>query len=269
MEWTANAEKLLKKVPFFVRKRVKNRVEQEVRAAGKPRVDAPDVRAAQQRFLKTMSAEVKGYQIDACFGESGCPHQAVAVHQLIPKLERLLEAADLRRFLQDHVQDGLKFHHEFRITLAGCPNACSQPQIKDIGIVGAVRPSLTDQECSLCGACVDTCRERAIVLPETAAAPAVDPDRCLFCGQCIPVCPTGTLETGESGFRIMLGGKLGRHPKLAAELPGIFSESETLAIVDRCLTLYKARSTRGRRFAEIVRESDLPALAAIKGKGLP
>ena len=30
--------------------------------------------------------------------------------------------------------EDLKFHHEFRVTVADCPNSCSQPQIKDIGI---------------------------------------------------------------------------------------------------------------------------------------
>lgn len=264
MEWTVDAEKLIKKVPFFVRNRVKARVEKETRAAGKSVVDAPDVRAAQQQFLKTMSSEVKGYQIDACFGESGCPHQAMPAHRLIPKLEHLLKKADLRGFLKDHVKGDLKFHHEFRITLADCPNACSQPQIKDVGIIGAVRPSLTDRECSLCGACVDVCKEQAIQLPAAAAVPVIDPERCLLCGQCIPVCPTGTLDAGEHGYRVMIGGKLGRHPRLAAELPGMVSESETLAIVERCLTLYKTRSTGGRRFAAILREEDLSTIAGDK-----
>ena len=34
-------------------------------------------------------------------------------------------------------------HHEFRVSLSACPNACSRPQIVDIGLIGAVTPVLT------------------------------------------------------------------------------------------------------------------------------
>jgi hypothetical protein len=53
------------------------------------------------------------------------------------------------------------------------------------------------------------------------------------------------------GYRILLGGKLGRHPQLAREILGIFNDQEVLQIVEACLDLYKNKSKGGKRFAEI------------------
>ena len=45
MEWTPEAETAIKKVPFFVRKRVRARVEKEAAAGNRPRVSLADVKA--------------------------------------------------------------------------------------------------------------------------------------------------------------------------------------------------------------------------------
>jgi dissimilatory sulfite reductase (desulfoviridin) alpha/beta subunit len=251
MKWTAEAEAAIKKVPFFVRKKVRARVENEAAAAGKNVVSIADVQATQRRFLTKMSSEVKGYQVDTCFGPSGCPNRANNGEDLIKKIEALLKKEDLLGFLKKRVKGDLKLHHEFRVTLAECPNACSQPQIKDVGIIGAVVPVTTDEDCTLCEACVETCPEKCIALDSGNQRPEIDFDCCLKCGQCIHLCPTGTIDAEQKGFRVQLGGKLGRHPRLAKELDGIFSEDEVLEIVKRCVEFYKKNSKHGERFAEI------------------
>ena len=249
MKWTAEAEDAIKKVPFFVRKRVRSRVEKEADGEGKPLITLAEVKATQARFLSKMETDIKGYQIETCFGASGCPNRANAGDGLMLKIEALLAEENLLEFLQKEVKGPLKYHHEFRITLADCPNACSQPQIKDIGIIGACVPEITQSPCSQCGACVDACREQAICL-ETDL-PVIHSDRCLYCGQCMQVCPTGTLGAGTRGYRVLLAGKLGRHPKLARELPGVFSEETVLSIVKDCISFYRLHSRGGERFAEI------------------
>jgi dissimilatory sulfite reductase (desulfoviridin) alpha/beta subunit len=252
MQWSREAEAAIKKVPFFVRKKVRRRVEEDARAAGNSQVTLAEVKATQRRYLNNQRKEIKGYQLDACFGPAGCPRQAVPVAGLLTRLETSLEAAELLAFLNREVADGdLKFHHEFRISLAECPNACSQPQIKDIGILGAALPVISAAACSGCGACVNLCPDGAIDLDDTPL-PRLDLDRCMACGQCPRECPTGTLEVGRTGYRIQLGGKLGRHPRLGRELPGIYSEDQVVAIVDTCLAYYKTHSRKGRRFAELV-----------------
>lgn len=256
MKWTPDAEAAMKNVPFFVRKKVRSRIESETAAAGKQIVSISDVRAAQAKFMSKMSADIKGYQIDTCFGPSGCPNPANSCNVLVEKIESLLENADLLKFLKERVEGDLKYHHEFRISLAECPNACSQPQIKDIGIIGATVPEITDEECSECGSCVEACIETCISLDSEKKVPEIDHDGCLKCGKCIHVCPTGAIAEKTKGFRVQLGGKLGRHPKLAAELEGIYSENEVLQLVKDCIDYYKKNSKHGERFAEIFDPKD-------------
>ncbi len=262
MEWTKDADESMQKVPFFVRKRVRARVEKEAKSAGKKRVSLADVKATQARYLSGMASEIKGYQIDTCFGPSGCPNRAAVSDQLLQKVESLVKGEDLLGFLKKRVKGDLKFHHEFRITLADCPNACSQPQIKDIGIIAACSPQLTDEPCTLCEACVEACRENAITMITENECLQIDLTQCLFCGACMKVCPTGTISKGAVGYRVQLGGKLGRHPQLAKELPGIYDEDQVLQIVKYCLNVYTKNSRHGERFGQILTSADFEEIAA-------
>ncbi len=261
MNWSKEAENAVKKVPFFVRKRVRSRVEKEARTAGKTEVSLADVKATQARYLKNMASEIKGYQVETCFGPGGCPNRAAISDRLVEQIESLLKKEDILGFLKEQVQGDLKFHHEFRVTLADCPNACSQPQIKDIGIIGACSPQITAEACSQCDACVDACKEDAIMLNTDDVCPDIDDRKCLHCGKCFQVCPTGTIVEGAQGFRIQLGGKLGRHPRLARELPGIYSEQQVLDIVRDCINFYKTNSKQGARFSQILKSSDFNEIA--------
>ena len=262
MKWTPEAEDAIKKVPFFVRKRVRARVEKEAEAAGNPVVSLADVKTTQARYLANMSSEIKGYQIETCFGPSGCPNRAMISDRLVEQIESEVQKEDLLGFLKQNVKGDLKFHHEFRITLADCPNACSQPQIKDIGIIGACAPWITDEPCSMCEACVEACREDAIVLDSEKQGPVIDDDLCVQCGKCIAVCPTGSLVEGQKGYRVQIGGKLGRHPQLAKELPGIYDENTVMKIIKDCLRFYKDNSKNGQRFGQILTPADFEAFAA-------
>ena len=162
--------------------------------------------------------------------------------------------------MKKNVKGDLKFHHEFRVTFSDCPNACSQPQIKDIGIIGAVLPVITDEKCSLCEACVSSCAEGAVSIDKEKEVPVINFDLCLKCGKCVTACPTGTIASGKNGFRVLLGGKLGRHPRLARELGCILSDDEAFEIVKACISLYKKKSTGGKRFAEILNDEDFKEL---------
>ena len=58
MQWTVEAEAALKKVPFFIRKKVKSRVEKEVAEDGKTVVDIEAVKTTRKRYLSGMAAAV-------------------------------------------------------------------------------------------------------------------------------------------------------------------------------------------------------------------
>ncbi len=86
-------------------------------------------------------------------------------------------------------------------------------------------------------------------------------DCCLYCGKCMQACPTGTIAEGRKGFRVQLGGKLGRHPRLAKELPGIYSEEQVILIVKACLKFYKKTSKNGERFGQLLTPDDFDQIA--------
>ena len=247
MKWTTDAEAALKKVPFFVRSKVRQSIEGLVNDQNRKLVTLDDVHSAKKRFLNRMAEDIRGYQADTCFGPSGCPHRAVGCDALMQQVEKRLAEADLLGFLKQAVGDQLKYQ---------CPNACSQPQIRDLGIIGAVAPEITDQPCTGCGSCQDVCPDMAITMDHDRAVPLIN-DTCQMCGKCVPACPAGTIRAGRTGFRVQLGGRLGRHPRLGMELPGILTEAQVLAVLDNALDLYKARSRKGERFSRLVTEEDL------------
>lgn len=254
MKWTQEAEAAIKKVPFFVRKRVKTRVEEEAAEAGVDVVTLKEVNRTRARFLNKMEDEVAGFQVEACFGDGGCPRQACGSRGLQEKVKAHLEDEDILGFLRERVKGKLKFHHELRVAFADCPNACSQPQIRDICIIGAMVPETSETPCTQCGACVTACAEEAVTLSDTG--PVLDMERCLVCGRCVAVCKPGTLVGLRRGYRVLLGGRLGRHPRLAMEVPGIFDEEAAFDIVRYCVAFYKARSTGGERFSRLFTEAD-------------
>ncbi|MGA2402331.1 MAG: 4Fe-4S dicluster domain-containing protein [Syntrophobacteraceae bacterium] len=252
MIWTEEAEKAVGRVPFFARGKVRREVEKEASGQGSSRVLLRHVRDCREKFWSEKAFEPGGFQVETCFGSGGCENRAIESEALVDELERLLVRRNIAGFLKERVIGPLKMHHEFRICVSECPNACSRPQIADVGIIGALRPGASDESCTGCGACASSCIETAIRVEPGANAPAIDSDKCVTCGKCVSACPSGAMGEAEKGWRIMVGGRLGRHPQLGRELEGIHSKEEVLAIVERCLDIYFAQNIAGERFGTIL-----------------
>ncbi len=262
MKWTPEAEKAVSRVPFFVKRRVRKRVEEEAARSGSHEVRLEHVTACRERFLRNQEDEVRGFQIETCFGTGGCPNAAVADEGLADAIEKGLSALDIKSRLRAKIQGPLKMHHEFRVSISQCPNACSRPQIVDVGLIGARIPQVTEEACKECMGCVEACREKAVSFREKSLFPVIDHDRCLSCGACISACPTGTITEKAAGYRILVGGKLGRHPRLGSKLPGIFSPEDVDRIVSACAGIFLAEGTGDERFGDLMERLGMDRLIA-------
>jgi dissimilatory sulfite reductase (desulfoviridin) alpha/beta subunit len=193
-----------------------------------------------------MTDHLPAHTVKVCRGATLCPH-AVLGQDLSFELETVLTASGWPRFLAE-MNRPIRHHHQFRVAVASCPNGCSQPHIADFGLIAFARIGLEPERCSSCGHCVAVCAEKALHLNDTIR---LDQSRCLGCAKCARVCPEKALRTGETGYRVLLGGKLGRHPRLAHEL-GFFSLPDSLHVLSRVLNVYMNHHRPGLRLGDLI-----------------
>ena len=111
---------------------------------------------------------------------------------------------------------------------------------------------------------MENCPDQAITLGKDGLNATLSTPPCLSCGRCIVVCPTGTIIESTRGFRLLVGGKLGRHPQLGQELPNIYSASETLAMAKKCLDIFQQHNQHGERFGEVLKDVEAKSILPIK-----
>ena len=143
-------------------------------------------------------------------------------------------------------------HHRFRASVSGCPNACSQPQIHDVGVIGRAPVAVAADLCQGCGECLLACREDAI---STEGRLQIRVGRCLGCGDCVRACPTGALSLAAGGCRVLAGGKLGRHPSLGQEVLACGATDAVAALLARFLGVLQSHGRPGERLGEVLARS--------------
>ncbi len=174
------------------------------------------------------------FVVETCKGkEGGCPHALAELGRLKSEIESTIEGSGGNAFVGRRAAGPVLPHQRLRVALAACPNACSRPQIRDIGLIASVRPMRVSKLCTGCGRCADVCREKAIVMANDV--PELEGKRCLGCGQCGQVCPAGAWGMGDLRFRLLVGGRMGRHACLATELPTMLTAAEVLRAIGRVL----------------------------------
>jgi len=193
------------------------------------------------------------YSITRCKGiEQACPYLIPEVPDPGKSLEDMVTDSGWPELLRAATKGRPKPHQQVRIVQAGCPNACSRPQIADFGLIRAGIPAIDAAFCSNCGACAATCPEGAIESLE--GAHRIDPAKCLYCLRCRGVCPEGALEAETTGYRVLVGGRLGRRPMLARELRWVYSPRQGLDLLAGCLALLRRHFVPGVRLGDLVLE---------------
>lgn len=194
----------------------------------------------------------KGFQIEHC--RSSCPKSACSWQKLFEKLTNKLTELNIQQTLAKKFYP-VHYHHLPKISLAGCPNGCSLPNIKDFGISGYVDPRITNSRCSECNACISTCLEGAITRQQEGIT--INKARCISCGDCLQVCPTGTLSAGERGWTLRYGGRVGRHPQFAKFAGQAMTDEEVVSFITKVLQRYIEEGLPQERLTHFLNSLDL------------
>lgn len=187
------------------------------------------------------------FTIKSCRGEEvDCPNLLNAPRPLARKITEKLDELSFNQRLFDKIPVRILPHMTFKMAVAGCPNACSMPQIKDFGVIAQESVVVdTGCECNLCRKCLKACREGAITLNEDRTV-IIDQEKCVDCGLCARVCPTGSIKIDRVGYAIVLGGKVGRHPRFATKLVDLATEKQVLRALEICAKRILAEKRRNR-----------------------
>lgn len=174
--------------------------------------------------------------ISSCVGLPRCPHANVNSRELAEKIDERFFDVDLPTKL--------------KIAISGCPNACSKPQINDIGVIGVVKPRIIPERCDGCGICARRCKEAAVRIVNGVAE--IDFARCVYCGECVRACPLGADVADREGYTLFVGGHGGRHPRLAYRLLDFAGEESIFRVIENGIRLFEAEGERGERFGHLI-----------------
>lgn len=266
MYWTKEAEERIKRAPFFIQGIAKRKAEAMAKSRGKDIVDIEDIELAKKSYaledLSKLDLSMEGIEdtkfkeIKPCGGLKGCPLTLFKDEQVILTIDKAIHKENLEQFLETQITGPVLYHHKFKAAVSGCPNNCSQPQIKDIGVIGYKKPKINKGSCIRCQQCIKACPEKLITVD---IDPTINYEACLDCGRCIRACPTDSIIEEAKGYRIIIGGRLGRRPHLAEHMLDVESLEELEIVLCKLISLYKEWFLKEKRFS-----SQVEALGALK-----
>lgn len=278
LPWEHEAVRELFRVPFFVRPLVRRKVEERVTRRGGKAVTLEDFREAEARYravagdrseqeLERMmprknQAGVEMAVVETCHHElSQCPNLLLPTTEWKAAIENRLRKDGISERLRKRVAgDQILYHHKLRISISGCPNGCSRPQIADFGLIGRVRPEVDPAACRSCGACAEVCPDRAVTVEESP--PVFDRLSCQGCKKCREICPAGSIYLSPPTAWILAGGKLGRHPCLAEVIGEAQTPEQAAAVLSRLVEDFLAHAAAEERFADYYGKTKNPGAPA-------
>lgn len=150
---------------------------------------------------------------------------------------------EIKSIASESSHSAKRSHEKIKAGFSACPNACASPQIKDFGMIAFIIPELIPESCISCGKCYEVCRENAI---DFKTHPKFN-ENCIGCGDCMRVCEQDAIK-GEVRFRLLAGGRLGRHPRFAQ----VFMVTDNPSYIKEAFEKVVEVSERhGKRFSHV------------------
>lgn len=167
----------------------------------------------------------------------------------------LTDAAKMADVVQDKFF-GIRTPHKFKTSFSACPIDCMRTTEADLGLMGAVYPKWTEDNCTGCTICASACAEDAIRSHPETGKPIFNADNCIFCADCIRACPTFSWSAEKTGHNMRVGGRHGRHPLGSTMVARFLTDEEAVTAIEATIKWYqKAGEGKGRtRLGEILRE---------------
>lgn len=146
----------------------------------------------------------------------------------------------------------VKLPHKFKIGIGGCPNDCVKPELHEFGIVAQKCPEFDEDSCNGCKKCApsEVCPVHAIQHDKNGTT--LENATCNNCGKCIGSCPFDCFNLRKAGFKLYVGGKWGKYPRVGTQLPGLYTEEEVMSIIEKTLLIYREQGKTGERMGVTV-----------------
>ncbi|QBG48507.1 sulfite reductase subunit beta [Verrucomicrobia bacterium S94] len=175
--------------------------------------------------------------IIACPGQASCRFGSIDTQSVAAKLDE--------RYFR------MEMPYKVKFGVTGCPNNCGKAREADIGIMGTRIPRWAGADCVGCDACIAFCVADAI--RNEKGQYVRDAEKCINCSACAVRCPKASWQTVSRGYTVLIGGTLGKRPRLgiplAAHLP---TEEQALALVDKTLQFYKENGRPRERLGHML-----------------
>ena len=143
-------------------------------------------------------------------------------------------------------------HGKFKISFAGCHSDCTRAKGADIGFIGEIEPGWSERKCIGCGLCAKACLEGAIISDKKTGKPVYDASKCIFCGDCIKICPTSAMHEKKVGCGLYVGGKWGRHPRIADLITHLFPAKDIIPVIKKTIDWYIKNGKKRERIGNTI-----------------
>jgi ferredoxin len=276
IQWTKEAEEAVEKLPLppmiseyarlecerLARVKGVNQVTPEIVSEADTRYDLAIGRDVMHKLRAMARGEGDGVTMpEEFFAEGGqelfsismCPSKYGAasdvkidnMKRLIPAVREKLKALKVTDLMLDLTTTAVMPHCEFRVSVAGCTNACFSPYFSDFGILGVYDVDLIPERCTGCGKCAGYCSLGAITMQNKL--PLFNKEICIRCGGCEEFCPESAIGVKDMGYKVVVGGSGARHPHIADTVTEFTDLEGVLSILGKTIALVRANAKQSMR----------------------